>query len=76
MRRFVPLTVLVLGGCSTAPVADTLDCLFPSKAGRNPDYPTRPPDDDRIPPPPVFGPSDPPPAGLSDPIPAPVIPGR
>jgi hypothetical protein len=71
------MSILILAGCSTAPVAGALDCLFPSKAGRNPDYPTRPPDFDRIPPP-DLGPPDalPPPAGLSDPLPAPVIPGR
>ena len=70
MRRIAGLFVVSLAGCSTAPVAGTLDWLRPSRLG-----------DDRDRPPPVYGPlpsrSAPvdrkpeylPPPGLSDPVP-------
>lgn len=42
MRRILVLTVLVLGGCSTAPVADFLDRVSPGGPGPPP-RPTAPP---------------------------------
>lgn len=66
MRRFVlllglPLLAVVVG-CTNRPLAQTLDCIFPSKAQRRPEPPPdglfRPADRDRDPlPPPVFDPN-------------------
>jgi hypothetical protein len=64
MRRFtfllgLPLLALSVG-CSNRPLAQTLDCLFPSKAQRRPEPPPdglfRPTDSDPLPPP-IFDPN-------------------
>lgn len=43
MRRAAVLGLLLLTGCSTAPIAGTLDCFFPSR-GSGPERPDRGPD--------------------------------
>lgn len=45
MRRFLPLVVLALAGCTNAPGAGLLDCTFPSrpKRDRTPERDVRPP---------------------------------
>jgi hypothetical protein len=79
MRQLVGATLIILSGCSTAPVAGLMDCVFPSKADRTP-LPPRDrdpfrdgPDWNSIPPPPVLGPSSrveplPPPVGMNAPV--------
>lgn len=49
MRRFLFLGVLFLTGCSTAPITGLMDCLAPSRAGSDPNYPPKPVDRDPLP---------------------------
>jgi len=48
MKRWISLGVFTIVGCSNAPIAGTLDTIFPSHVTPK-KLPTRPIDDDRIP---------------------------
>jgi hypothetical protein len=53
VKRLSPLLLILLAGCSTAPIAGTLDLIRPSRATPSEPRPERGPDrgPDRIPPP-------------------------
>ena len=49
MRYFALFVIFTAAGCSNAPLAGTLDCLFPSKLGKH--GPVNPRPDESLPPP-------------------------
>ena len=81
MRTGALLAVLMLSGCSTAPVTNLLDCFVPSRYEANRDLPRKPRERDDAPLPPGIFLPEPRDArdggrrvGLGEPVPEPASP--